>query len=124
MYNAVRSDSSVTLETRNCSLARTFQQEHMEVRSHRLGTKLPHHQCDLTTTVSGMVCQMLHQMRQCDLCCAKRDEFAQSSFVKRFTNSVCSFSQGMHLDEVVVRAHDRAGKPAILEIQVKLLGSL
>jgi hypothetical protein len=27
--------------------------------------------------------------------------------------------QGMHLDDVVVRAHDRSGKPAILEIQVK-----
>jgi hypothetical protein len=27
--------------------------------------------------------------------------------------------QGMHLDDVIVRAHDRSGKPAILEIQVK-----
>lgn len=27
--------------------------------------------------------------------------------------------QNMHLDDVIVQAHDREGKPAILEIQVK-----
>jgi hypothetical protein len=32
----------------------------MEVRGRRLGVKLPHHQCDLTSMVSGMVRQMLH----------------------------------------------------------------
>src|SRR5258707_339629 len=48
------------------SLAAAFHQKHMEVRGQRLGSKLPHHQCDLTPVVSGMVCQMLHQVRQAD----------------------------------------------------------
>ena len=44
----------------------------MEVRGQRLGVKLPHHQCNLTSMVSGMVCQMLHQVRQAELYSAKR----------------------------------------------------
>ena len=49
----------------------------MEVGGQRLGPKLPHHQSDLTTMVSGMVRQMLHQVRQAGLCCAKRKHFPQ-----------------------------------------------
>ena len=41
----------------------------MEVRGQRSGVKLPHHQRDLTSMISGMVRQMLHHF---DLCCAKR----------------------------------------------------
>jgi hypothetical protein len=52
-------------------IARTFHQEHMEVRGHRLGTKLPHHQSDLASVVRGMVRHMLHQVRQSDLRGAK-----------------------------------------------------
>ncbi len=48
-----------------------------EVRGQRLGIKLSHHQCDLTPMVSGMVRQMLHQVRQTDLCRAKRKHFFQ-----------------------------------------------
>ena len=59
------------------SLAAAFHQKHMEVRGQRFGVKLPHHQCDLTPMVSGMVGQMLHQVRQTDLCCAKRKHFLQ-----------------------------------------------
>jgi hypothetical protein len=43
----------------------------MEVRGHGLGTKLPHHQSDLASVVSGVVRQMLHQVHQSNLCCAK-----------------------------------------------------
>ena len=41
-------------------VARTFHQEHVEVRGHRLSTQLPHHQSDLASVVSGMVHHMLH----------------------------------------------------------------
>jgi len=51
--------------------ARTFHQKHMEIRGHRLGTKLPHHQSDLASMVGGMVRHMLHQVRQADVCGAK-----------------------------------------------------
>jgi len=44
----------------------------MEVRGQSLGPKLPHHQRDLTPVVSGMVRQMLHQVRQTDLRRANR----------------------------------------------------
>ena len=54
-----------------------FHQKHMEVRGQRLSVKLPHHRCDLTSMVSGMVRQMLHEVRQSDLCCAKREHFFQ-----------------------------------------------
>ena len=40
------------------NLAAAFRQKHMEVRGQRLGVKLPHHQCDLTSMVSGMVGKM------------------------------------------------------------------
>jgi hypothetical protein len=49
------------------SLAAAFHQKDMEVRGQRLGAKLPHHQRDLTSMVSGMVRQMLHQVHQSDL---------------------------------------------------------
>ena len=58
-------------------LSAAFQQKHMEVRGQRLGAKLPHHQCDLTPMVGGMVRQMLHQVRQTDLGCAQRQHFPQ-----------------------------------------------
>jgi hypothetical protein len=38
----------------------------MEVRGQRLGVKLPRHHRDLTSMVSGMVRQMLHEVYQCD----------------------------------------------------------
>ena len=59
------------------SLAAAFRQKHMEVRGQRLGVKLPHHQCDLTSMVSGMVGKMLHEVRQSDLCRAKGKHFFQ-----------------------------------------------
>ena len=40
-----------------------FHQKHMEIRGQRLNVELPHHQCDLTSMVGGMVRQMLHQVR-------------------------------------------------------------
>jgi hypothetical protein len=58
-------------------LALAFNQKHMEVGGQRLDVKLPHHQCDLTSMVSGMVCQMLHKVHQSDLRCAKREHFSQ-----------------------------------------------
>ena len=60
-----------------CRSLAAFHQKHMEVRGHGLGVKLPHHQCDLTSMVSGMVCQMLHQVRQSDMRSAKREHFFQ-----------------------------------------------
>jgi hypothetical protein len=75
-----------------------FHQKHMEVRGQRLGVKLSHHQCDLTSMVSGMVRQMLHEVRQSDLCRAKGKHFFKDSFVTRFTNSACSFSTSTHFD--------------------------
>jgi hypothetical protein len=56
----------------NCSLPAAFHQKHMEIRGQRLSVELPHHQCDLTSMVGGMVRQMLHQVRQSDLCFSKR----------------------------------------------------
>jgi hypothetical protein len=80
------------------SLAAAFHQKDMEVRGQKLGVKLPHHQCDLTSMVSGMVRQMLHQVRQTDLCCAKRKHFSKDSFVTQLTNSTCSFSTSAHFN--------------------------
>jgi hypothetical protein len=54
-----------------------FHQKHMEIRGQRLNVELPHHQCDLTSMVGGMVRQMLHQVRQSDLCFAKRQHCFQ-----------------------------------------------
>jgi hypothetical protein len=51
----------------SCSLAAAFHQKHMEIRGQRLNVELPHHQCDLTWMVGGMVRQVLHQVRQSDL---------------------------------------------------------
>src|ERR1700757_1700301 len=59
------------------SFAAAFHQKQGEVRGERLGGKLPHHQRDLTPVVSGMVRQMLHEVRQTDLCCAKRKHPSQ-----------------------------------------------
>src|SRR5207249_10073943 len=49
---------------RSPSLTAPFHQKHMEVRGKSLGAKLPHHQRDLTPVISGMVRQMLRQVRQ------------------------------------------------------------
>jgi hypothetical protein len=57
------------------SLAVAFYQKHMEVRSHRLGVKLPHHHCDLTSMVSGVVYYMLHEVGQSHLRRAKGKRF-------------------------------------------------
>jgi hypothetical protein len=46
--------------------------EHGEVGGKRLDGKLAHHERDLTTMVSGMVRQMLHEVCQTDLLCANR----------------------------------------------------
>ena len=51
----------------SCSLPAAFHQKHMEIRGQRLSVELPHHQCDLTSMVGGMVRQMLHQVRETDL---------------------------------------------------------
>jgi hypothetical protein len=53
--------------------APTFRQKDMEIGRRRLAGKLAHHQRNLTSMVSGMVCQMLHQVRQADVCCAERE---------------------------------------------------
>ena len=65
----------------NC-LAAAFHQKHVEVRGQRLGVKLPHHGCDLTSMVSGMVRHMLHEVRQPDLCGAKGEHSSQG-FVRQ-----------------------------------------
>src|ERR1700722_11389752 len=70
----------------NC-LAAAFHQKHVKVRGQRVGVKLPHHGCDLTSMVSGMVRHMLHEVRQ-----------SRDSSVSRFTNSTCSFSISTHFD--------------------------
>jgi len=44
----------------NCRGLAAVYKEHMEVRGQRLGVKLPHHQRDLTSMVSGVVRHMLH----------------------------------------------------------------
>lgn len=53
--------------------APTFHQKDMEIRRRRLAGELAHHEGDLTSMVSGMVCHMLHQVRQSDLCGAERE---------------------------------------------------
>jgi hypothetical protein len=50
----------------------TLRQKYMKVRGGRLRAQLPDHQCDLTSMISGMVRQMLHQVRQSNLGCPKR----------------------------------------------------
>ncbi len=47
----------------------------MEIRGQRLSVELPHHQRDLTSMVGGMVRQMLHQVRQSDLCFCEKAAF-------------------------------------------------
>jgi hypothetical protein len=74
----------------SCRCATAFHQKHMEVGGHRFGVKLPHHQCDLTPMVSGMVRQMLHQVRQTDVRRAKRNQFLQG-FNCQTTHELCLF---------------------------------
>ena len=62
---------------RSPSLTAPFHQKHMEVRGKSLGAKLPHHQRDLTPVISGMVRQMLRQVRQTDLRCANGKHSSQ-----------------------------------------------
>jgi hypothetical protein len=59
------------------SPAAGLHQKHGEVRGERLSAKLPHHECDLTPMVSGMIRQMLHEVRQTDLCFANRKHGSQ-----------------------------------------------
>ena len=49
----------------------------MEIRGQRLCAKLPHHQRDLTPMIGRMICQVLHQVCQFDLCCTKRQHLFQ-----------------------------------------------
>jgi hypothetical protein len=86
------------LSTFNCRLLTsswTLPKKHMEVRCHRLGAKLPHHQRDLTPMVSGMVCQMLHQVRQADLRCAKR-KHSRQGFVGHAIHELALFLFNFH----------------------------
>ena len=57
--------------------ARAFQQKYVEIGGQRFGIELPHHHGDLTAMIRGVVDQMLHQVRQTELCCAKREHFSQ-----------------------------------------------
>ena len=57
--------------------ARAFQQKYVEIGGQRFGVELPHHHGDLTAMIRGVVDQMLHQVRQTELCCAKREHFFQ-----------------------------------------------
>jgi len=57
--------------------AAALHQKHGEVRGERLSGKLPHHQRHLPPMVSGMVRQMLHEVRQTDLCFANRKHPSQ-----------------------------------------------
>src|SRR6266568_2360829 len=76
------------------SLAPAFHQKHMEVRGERSGVKLPHHQRDLTSMISGMVRQMVHHL----ICVVRKGSIvSKDSFVTLFTNSICSFSTSSHL---------------------------
>jgi len=55
-------------------LVTPFHQKYVEVSGYWLSAKLPHHQCDLTTMVGGVIRQMLHELRQSDLSRAKWKE--------------------------------------------------
>ena len=52
-------------------------QKHGEVCRERLGRKLAHHERNLPPVICGMVRQVLHQMRQADLCFAHRKHPSQ-----------------------------------------------
>jgi hypothetical protein len=52
----------------------------VETGGQRVCIELPHHQPDLTAMVRGVVGQMLHQVRQTELCCTKRKHSPQSFF--------------------------------------------
>src|SRR6516225_3397232 len=56
--------------------ARAFQQKYVEIGGQKFGIELPHHHGDLTAMIRGVVDQMLHQVRQTELCCAKREHFS------------------------------------------------
>jgi hypothetical protein len=61
-------------------LSNSFRTGTMKIYRHWLATNLPHHQCDLPAMVGGMVCQMLQQVRQADLCSANRKHFCKELF--------------------------------------------
>jgi hypothetical protein len=49
----------------------------MEVRGYGFSAKLAHHRCNLTPMISGMIREMLHEVRQADLCRANLEHFFQ-----------------------------------------------
>jgi len=44
------------------SIANMFHQKYVEIRCHRLTTKLPHRQRDLTSMIGGVVDDVLHKV--------------------------------------------------------------
>jgi hypothetical protein len=54
--------------------------------------------CDVTSMISGVVRQMLHQVHRSDQCCAKRKHLPQGFVVTRFKNSACSLSTSAHFN--------------------------
>src|SRR5215472_8022796 len=63
-----------------CTVDAAFRQKHVEVRGHRFRIELSHHQRDLTSVVSGMVREMLHQVPQAHFLFAKGKRFCQGLF--------------------------------------------
>src|SRR5208283_5710571 len=61
--------------------------------------------------VSGMVRQMLHEVRQTDLCCANRKHPSQGfvCYITRFTNSTCSLSTSAHFNCTAARSGNAFG---------------
>src|SRR5205807_8373680 len=90
------------------ALAAAFDQKEREVGGHWLGTKLPHHQSNLTSMVGGMVYQVLHRPR---LTCLVRtiSILVRASSVTQLTNSVRSFSTSAHFDRTAATFGNLSG---------------
>ena len=54
----------------------------MEIRCQRLGTKLPHCERHLTSMISGVVDDVLHQVHQAQPRSTKREHFRQALIVQ------------------------------------------
>src|SRR5260370_35442361 len=68
----------------------------MKVRSYRLGTKLPHHQCDLTPVVVEWFAICCIRCARLACVVRKGSIFPRDSLFTPFTNSTCSFSTSAH----------------------------
>jgi hypothetical protein len=58
-------------------LCAAFYQEDVKVGGDWFGVELPHHQSNLPAMVGGVICNVLHQMSQTRVGCAKREHSVQ-----------------------------------------------